>query len=372
MRKIRALLYLVLLFVVGFLYSCNTKSSNESVNITIDSTKVYLPEIKIKVNDRQKKLIAKKTKWETIAGLFSINNNIVSPYAVTCNYVLQGDTLKLTPIAPLGRQLDFEVRVYIQNDTLKKHYTTPAYIGNQPTPKVSNIYPLTDAIPTNILMFHVVFSTPMFEDDMAFRDILILDDKGNEKEKVWREKSSWANNGKHLVLMVHPGRIKKGIEYMDEYGVLFEVGKKYTIVVPQHLKDKYGKPLGKEYRKSFTVTAMDRNIPLYQNEKLIIPKANAKDSLILYFSEPIDYGTAQIGIEVTNAKNEKCLGSLTPISDNKWSFIPEINWEKGSYTLKLNDYVADLASNHFTRKFEVTHIDSIKNREAIKYKFIVE
>lgn len=368
MIKKIAPLCLVLLFMGGLLPSCKTKTTASTASITIDSTNAYLPVIKIKVNSTLKNLITKKTEWETIVGLFSINNNVVSPYAVTCNYNLQGDTLKLIPVLPLGNQLAFEVKVFTNNDTLKKRFTTPLYNTQQQKPAISGIYPLAPSIPTNILMFHITFATPMTEDELVFKDILILDDKGKEKQRVWREKASWTSDGKHLVLMVHPGRIKKGIKYMDDYGVLFEVGKKYTIVIPEHIKDSYGKPLGKEYRKTYTITAMDTIIPVY-NSKNIVTKANTNNSISLKFSEPIDYGTAQLGIEIENGKNKKIEGKLEPNSDKAWTFTPTQNWQQGSYTIKLNDYVADLASNHLTRKFEMKHLDSMINREGLKFKF---
>ncbi len=353
------------------LQACKNNNANSVTTISIDSAQVFMPVIKIKLSDAQKNLITKKAKWETISGLFSINNNVVSPYSVTCKYIVTGDTLFYTPIMPLGNGVAFEVQVYGQADIIRQRYTTPMFAANHTAPTVSNIYPLAATVPSNVLMFHVAFTTSMNEDPMAFKDIEVLDENGVAKMRVWREKSNWTNDGKHLVLMVHPGRIKRGIEYIKELGVLFEEGKQYTLVIPAHLKDKYGKPLGKEYKKTFTISAADRDIPVYQQSAFVSPQKNTKNAITLGFSEAIDYGTAQLGIQVFTADSVEIEGTINPTnSDSQWSFIPAQNWQEVTYTLALNDYLADLASNHLTRKFEVKHLDSIAKRHTLKYTFV--
>ena len=211
----------------------------------------------------------------------------------------------------------------------------------------------------------------MNEDFMAFKDILIVDEEGVEKKMVWREKSNWANDGKHLVLMVHPGRIKRGIDYMQQLGPLFEEGKKYTLIIPQSLKDKYGRPLGQEYKKTFTVSAPDRDIPVYKQSTFVAPQKNTKDTITLNFTEAIDYGTAYLGIGFFADDSKKVEGVVIPTnSDSQWGFVPTQKWQDKKYTITLNDYLADLASNHLTRKFEVEHLDSIAKRHTLKYTFM--
>ncbi len=351
--------------------ACKNNNTNGAATISIDSTNVYLPVIKIKLDDRQKNLIAKKAEWETISGLFSINNHKVSPYSVTCKYTVTDDTLIFTPVLPLGNGIDFEVQVYNQNHTATKRYTTPLYTTQQQVPSVNNIYPLVKTIPSNILMFHVSFSTSMNEDIMAFKDVLIVDENGVEKKMVWREKSNWANDGKHLVLMIHPGRIKRGIDYMEQLGPLFEEGKQYTLIIPPSLTDRYGQPLGQEYKKTFTICAPDRNMPAYKQSTFVAPHKNTKEAITLNFTEAIDYGTAYLGIEVYTADSTKVEGVVIPTnSDSQWGFVPTKNWQDKKYILSLNDYLADIASNHLTRKFEVKHIDSIAKRHTLKYEFL--
>ena len=371
--KIYFRLQFIVLLIVVITQGCKTDNSVGAETISIDSANVFVPIVKIKLDSRQKNLIAKKAEWETISGLFSINNNEVSHYSVTCKYEVTGDTLAFTPVLPLGNGIAFEVRVFGKSDTLTKRYTTPMFAANHTTPTVSNIYPLAATVPSNILMFHVEFTTPMNEDVMTFKDIAILDENGVAKKRVWREKSNWSNDGKHLVLMVHPGRIKRGIEYMKELGVLFEEGKQYTLVVPTHLKDKYGKPLGKEYKKTFTIAAADRDIPVYQQSAFVSPQKDTKNAITLSFSEAIDYGTAQLGIEVFTAEGNKVDGVVTSTNnDSQWNFTPTQNWEDKTYTIALNDYLGDLASNHLTRKFEVEHLDSIAKRRTLKFEFKVQ
>lgn len=362
-----------LLFLIAILFACacdNPQGKSNVADIVIDSTKVFLPVIKVKLNSNQKNMLQQKTGGETISGLFIVNDNKPSPYSVTVKYWQEADTLYYTPKLKLGNGLEFEIQLYTSHDTLRKRFSTPSVVAGKKS-GVENIYPLTDTVPDNILMFHVRFQTPMVEDPRAFKKIRLVDEKGEEKQKVWREKSNWTEDGRNLVLMIHPGRVKRGIEYVKEQAVLFEEGKSYTLIIPAEMKDKSGNSLAREYTKTFVVSRADREIPLFQNSKLTPPPKNTQEPITLSFSEPIDYGTAQIGIAIFAADKKKLQGKLTALTDKKWFFIPKNPWKKGKYTIVINDYLTDLASNHFTQKFEVKHLDSLRNRRPLNFEFVV-
>lgn len=365
--KIAALLLAV------FITACsNGRLQTEVESITIDNANAFLPVVKVKINNGQKEIAKPKAEWETISGLFIVTDSGTSPYAVSCKYTLKGDTLYFTPLQSLGSDMQFVVQAYNGSDTIIERLSTPQYTNSYIKPAVENIFPLAEAIPENILMFHVRFETSMVEDPEAFEQIVLLDEDGKEKELVWREKSNWTDEGRHLVLMIHPGRIKRDIEYMEEYGKLFEKGKKYTLVVPAQMLDKFGNQLGKEYRKNFYVKQTDRDIPVFLTTQFHAPERETKTALQLKFSEAIDYGTSQIGIEIRNSSDEKVAGKIEVETDDKFQFVPDNKWEKGKYKVVLNDYLTDLASNHFTRKFEVLHIDSISNSKPIVFEFKVK
>lgn len=194
------------------------------------------------------KLTAAQQKKETgtIFGLFLLHDGVAATDPVYCNVQREKDSLFITPASPLGIGSDFEFRLYQQEDTLRKQFAVNLPGDMPPIAEPAHIYPLSEKIPENILLFHVLFSEPMLEDIKAYTHVKILDEKGVEKPRVWREKSTWAQHGKHLVLMIHPGKIKRGIKHMEEDSALFEEGKTYTLVISNTLKDAWERPLEKE------------------------------------------------------------------------------------------------------------------------------
>ena len=87
-------------------------------------------------------------------------------------------------------------------------------------PSVLMIYPSTDVLPANLLKFYLQFSRPMRETDAIFDHIRIIDDQGNVIEDPWRRAPLWSNDGTRLTLLIHPGRIKTGVNLNLDLGPL--------------------------------------------------------------------------------------------------------------------------------------------------------
>jgi hypothetical protein len=336
----------------------------------IDASNPYLATVKIPLTTAQK-AAGKKAGWETVSGLFIIQDSITATCAVNCEYTLADDTLYYTPRQPLGAGMQFAVKVFGNGDTITQKITTPNYLASAANPQVAAIYPLTNEIPVNILMFHVVFTEPMVESAQAYKQIKLLNEKGEEKQFVWRHKSNWTSDGKHLVMMLHPGRVKRDIRYFEEGDILFEPGKKYTLVVTATLLGRNNRMLEKEFTKQFTIVAPDRVMPVFDDKKLAAPKANTNQPVKLLFNEGMDYGTLLIGLDVKSKTGKNVEGEITANSDSSWSFIPVLPWEAGTYTVQLNDYTSDIAGNHLTRRFEETDAEEMKKREPVTAEFTV-
>jgi hypothetical protein len=299
--------------------------------------------------------------------LFLLQQDVPVSYPVACKSEVVGDSLFIEPVFELGRGLSFQFQLYIGADTIRKNFNTlPARMEDKAY--VQQVFPLTDKVPSNILMFHVVFSSPMQQDPKAFQHIFIYDEHGNQKHKIWREKSNWTQGGRHLVLMIHPGRIKHGIDYDAEGGPLFEQGKQYRLVIDTSLKDQYNRPLKQEGSKIFTITAADSRIPVfnYDTTKKINP--GSKNPFLFEFSEGMDYGAMQIGFTLTDKGGKKTPGRIEPVTDKSWTFIPETLWAQGPYQLELNDYTTDFAGNHLVRKFEEASLEDMNKRHTLTFR----
>lgn len=303
--------------------------------------------------------------------LFLLDQGKPLQSSVACDYQFAGDSLLVCPVFAPGRNLDFEFQLFMHSDTVRKRFST-AQAPVLKALQLEHIFPLGDSIPQNILMFHVLFSEPMLQDRKAYEHVQLLDEKGVSRGRVWREKSHWAQDGKHLVLMIHPGRIKQGIMFKEEEGPLFEPGKKYTLRIGRNLKDRQGRGLNQDYTKTFFITGADRQIPSSLFNARHPLKRNSREPLSLIFSEPLDYGSMLIGVRVTNGKGEPVKGKIRCKSDRHFLFEPDSNWVETEYSLELNDYVADLANNRLHRRFEEKSLQEITHRPIKKYRCITE
>jgi hypothetical protein len=248
--------------------SCTNAPSSATPVITLDTSGRVT--ITIKATDEQKARLQQPG-----FAIFLLDSGKPVSYPVACTSRIEGDNIVIEPVFELVRGLTFEFRLYNDKDTLRTIFNTlPLDQGGAIT--VQQVFPLTEKIPSNILMFHIVFSEPMQPDITAFRKVFIYDEQGKQKDRVWREKSNWSADGRHLVLMIHPGRIKRGIQYHDKDEPLFEPGKRYRLVIAESLMGMHNRLVRKDTVKTFEVIAADRNILYLKKTGTIRSKATRK------------------------------------------------------------------------------------------------
>src|SRR5262249_33960030 len=82
-----------------------------------------------------------------------------------------------------------------------------------PTTLVEKIYPSGDKLPENQLRFYLHFSAPMSRHD-AYTHVKLLDEKGKEVASPFLElgEELWDPAGKRFTLLLHPGRVKRGLK----------------------------------------------------------------------------------------------------------------------------------------------------------------
>jgi len=354
------------LLLLLFFANCNNNGEPAALSFFYDSTSSK-PVAFIKLSPKEYE--AHKNNWGDFLWMYKVENGKPTPYKIIAEYIYRNDTLFMTPHFKPDAGLEFEAQVIIKSDTVRKRIQTPVIAIEAAVSLVQHVYPTSSEIPENILMFHIVFDQPMNEDPVAFKKIKLIDENGKEKQMVWRERSNWTSDGKHLIMMIHPGWVKRDIHYLDKFGPEFKPGKKYTLVVGADLKDRYGRNISQEYKKEFVIVEADRKVPVFNKTKPISIKAGTSDSLFINFSEAIDYGSALIGIYIKDANGSVVEGNKIPITDNRWAFIPKNVWKKTQYTLELTQELSDISCNNLHRHFEEQDIEKMKPAAPIVLAF---
>ena len=101
-----------------------------------------------------------------------------------------------------------------------------------------------------------------------------------------------------------------------------------------------------------------------------LPGVNTKEPLGIVFSEGMDYVSILTGVKIfTVADSLPVNGKIMYTqNDNTWNFVPEQKWKGEAYQIRFDKVVADFASNHLHRLFEITDINKL-NEETMPRKW---
>jgi hypothetical protein len=247
---------------------------------------------------------------------------------------------------------------------------------HQPTTVVSQVYPSGDVLPENLLKFYVHFSAPM-QGGHIYEYIHLRDGAGRPVELPFLEidEELWNPEMTRLTLFIDPGRIKRGVQPLEEIGPALEAGKNYTLEIDAAWRDNGGLPLRESFRKSFRVAAPDREPPAPATWKIKSPKAGTHAALTVDFPEPMDHALALRVIRVADAAGRSVDGA-SALSDHeqRWSFTPREFWTAGPYQLQVQNTIEDLAGNNIGKAFEVDLFEGVERRftnEVMKISFDV-
>jgi len=359
--------------ISGVILSCQAYAQE----IVIDLNKPLQPLISVKLSKRLVDVINIddiQKSGSDVLRIYAINNGKIAPVQVSSKYSLLGKQFSVTPIVALGVGLGFEVHYYGARDTIRKRFETPvAELPLVPAAIIEQIFPLSDTLISNILFFHVRFSQPMLNTKEAYNHVKIYDDKGLEQKDPWRQRSYWLDSNKVLVLMIHPGRVKRGIHSLSELGPVFKEGGTYTLVVEKSMQDEQLNNISEGTEKTFVIIGADHDIPQVQFDQFKVPSGNTKNPLQMKFFEGMDYAGLIEGTEVNNQEEKKVEGKiLWQKNDEIFFFIPDKRWVTGSYTLIFNKVVCDFAGNRLNRPFEIERAEDIeKDNQPVKWSFEV-
>jgi len=310
----------------------------------------------------------------SVLKIFMIQENIESQTPLLGMYSKIKDTIFFEPQFEMGEGLSFSAHFFHKSTTIKKTYETkPADNSIIQKIDVREIYPRDYKIPKSILTFYVEFPVPMIEDESAYRYVNLLDENKKTIAHVWYNKARWISD-KVMMLMIHPGRVKKDISYYDNLGEIFTVGKKYYLEITDKIKPLNSNSKLISFTKEFEIINPINTCPKVIEDKLSIPKKNTSDKLKIVFDRPIEMLSAQIGISIHNYNFDTIVeGKIIPgSSDMEWYFAPDKPWTEKKYTVIINKYVSDPSGNSLIKPFETTSIKkSYKKNIAKKINFKV-
>jgi hypothetical protein len=284
-------------------------------------------------------------------------------------YSRTGNELTFTPRFPLRAGAMYRASLKAPGGTTSLDYRMPMPAAKAP-PRVVKIYPTADVLPANHLRFYIYFDRPMRGGKELFQHLAILDEKGKEIDEPWLVDEIWDEENYCLILYIHPGRIKWGVELRELMGPVLYEKRAYALAVRGDWTDLEGNKIGKDTIKRFRTTPEDRARIDLGDWKLTAPTAGTHDPVVLRLSKSIDYRSLQTSLTVMNARNQIIAGTIAVGRDEKsWSFVPNQLWPAGPYCLRVSPDLEDVAGNTPLRPFDLNLLTLRPPAQKLQFEF---
>jgi hypothetical protein len=284
-------------------------------------------------------------------------------------YERAGDELMFTPRFPLSAGATYRASLKAAGRITSLDYVMPTLAAKAP-PKVVKIYPTADIVPANHLRFYIYFDRPMRGGKELFKHLAIVDEKGNEVEEPWLVDEIWDEENNCLILYIHPGRIKWGVELRELMGPVLYEKRAYALVVRGEWTDLEGNKIGKDTIKKFRTTPEDRVRIELGDWKLTAPTAGTREPVALTLSKSVDYRSLQTGLTVRSAKGETIAGTIAIGPDEKsWRFTPTEAWQAAPHRLSVSPDLEDVAGNTPSRPFDMDLLTPARPAQKLHFEF---
>jgi len=271
--------------------------------------------------------------------------------AIAGTYTLDAEGLHFRPRFPFVSGVTYVARLRLGGPALLRRFAVGPPGGDPP--RVVAVFPSADALPQNVLRFYLHFSQPMEPKD-AHRHVRLLDDAGIlvSLSFVEIEHGLWDPKQTRLTMLVHPGRLKRGVAPGERLGPPLCAGHAYRLVVDASLKDAAGRPLGHAFDKRFQVAAADRESPRLAAIRLD-PPSGGEAPLVAHWPEPLDEALQHRLVWVEDEDGHTVEGTASiGEGETLWAFRPSRPWSPGRYSLRIHPALEDRAGNRFDRLFD--------------------
>lgn len=163
----------------------------------------------------------------------------------------------------------------------------------------------------------------------------------------------WNADRTVLTLWLDPGRIKRDLQPNRRLGTPLAAGHQYQLVVDAAWPDEQGAALGNVTIKNFTAAQRDSLSPDPARWLLRVPESDRADPLHVRFGEALDYSLLPETLHILDESGKRVAG-IWQLGDQEtqMTFKPTQRWRIGTYRLRVDGRLEDLAGNNLNRPFD--------------------
>jgi hypothetical protein len=220
--------------------------------------------------------------------------------------------------------------------------------------EVQQVFPSNDALPENLLRFHVCFSNSM-QRGRAEEQIRLLGPDGQPAPDVLYRPpvELWDRSMRHLTILLDPGRLKRGVGPNRELGPPLKTGQRYTLAIGSGMVDFSGLSLRESFYKHFFVTEAVRESIAVNKWEILPPATKSHEPLTLMFPIPLDWALLRNKITIASEEGRPIDGRITiDQGETRWQFMPTSPWGAGSYYLRVAPSLEDVCGNTLLGAFD--------------------
>lgn len=293
--------------------------------------------------------------------------SVSEPASIFGSYADASQHIRFTPLIPFTPGLRYGLWLRgKQSDTFEIPAPDPAG-----APMITAIYPSGDTLPENLLKIHLYFSRPMREGQSGKYVSLIR----NNSDKVTAafldlQPELWNPERTMLTLWLDPGRIKRDLQPHQHLGAPMQAAASYKISVSEDWQSTQGIKLSSPFVHAFITTQKDGLSPVPSHWQFGLPPSGTRDPLVVRFGEALDYSLLQEVFTIRDDAGKAIQGKWTTSrAETESIFEPVTPWRSGSYTLRVENRLEDLAGNNISRPFDrdVTRIKQVNADKRFTY-----
>ena len=208
------------------------------------------------------------------------------------------------------------------------------------TPRVVLVQPSGTQVPANLLRISIRFANQV-EGPLLPRITLLRAD-GREIQEPFLEQELWSPDGKVLTFLLHPGRVKSGLQARAEMGPILSAGDDVSLAIDGH-------PI-----KRWRIGPTDEAGPVAWAWKVSAVRAESLQPLVVDLDGPID-GRDSGYLAIADAGGRRVAGrTRLTVGESAWTFTPDAPWRAGAYKLVVRGTLEDPAGNRLGSRFETS------------------
>lgn len=236
--------------------------------------------------------------------------------------------------------------------------TTTAALGAEPS---ISVYPSGSTVPENLLRLELRFPAPL-RPPLKIDQVKLTDATGVEIKDPFLDLVFPSPDGKRVIILFHPARVKTGVSANLALGRVLHAGNTITLSIEHPA-------LTKPVRKSWLVTEFDAQSPQPAHWTFVPPQPGNRSPLILHLDKPISMSAEHL-IAIRRPDGNPLAGDgRLENGETVWRFVPAQPWQAGDYALVTHPDLEDPAGNRPSAPFETSAAGQIHDAEGTAQSF---